>query len=398
VTQPDVLLGALAAPVCAATGYLAFLAALSRTTSPPTRGPRRQRFDVIVPAHDEAGGIAATIASLAALDYPRELYRILVVADNCTDATADVARAAGATVLVRGDTSRRGKGYALTHAFGRILTEGRTDAVVVVDADTVVSRNLLGAFADRLDTGATAVQADYAIRNPDASWRTSLLAIAFASIHGLRSRGRERLHLSCGLRGNGMCFSAALLGAVPYDAVSIVEDVEYSIRLGLAGVRVAYAAEAHVYGEMPATERDSRTQRRRWEAGRAEMLRLHAPRLLARGLKMRQRLALDLAADLLVPPLATVAIATAAGLIVAALVSYAAGRVTPGSWVWVACALGLSMYVLRGWQLSGTGSRGLFSLVFAPLYVAWKVALILVPSAQPKGEWIRTTREGERRS
>src|SRR5439155_20947412 len=114
------------------------------------------------------------------------------------------------------------------------------DAVVVVDADTSVSENLLLAFASRLETGAAACQSDNVVRNPDASWRTRLLAVALVLFNSVRSLGRERLGLSTGLRGNGMCLSARLLREAPHDAVSVVEDLEYGIRIGLAGHRVRF--------------------------------------------------------------------------------------------------------------------------------------------------------------
>ncbi len=396
MTPADAVLGAAAVPVCVVTGYLVMLLLFSGPIPPPPPSNRRWRFVVIVPAHDEARGIGATISSLAALDYPRELFRILVVADNCSDSTAEVARRAGVTVLVRTDARRRGKGYALALAFDQLLSDSSADAFVVVDADTLASANLLCVFSDHLDAGAEAVQADYTIRNARASWRTSLLAVAFAASHRLRSLARERLRVSCCLRGNGMCFSARLLAAVPYDAVSIVEDLEYTIRLGFAGVRVAYAAGAQVFSDMPTTERHSRSQRRRWEAGRAQMARIHAGKLLLLGLAKRSRVPLDLGADLLVPPLASLALATGAGLLLSVLASCHAGHVTLGAVPWVASVVGLTMYVLRGWQLSGTGVHGLMRLGLAPLYVAWKVALRLRPSAAASGEWVRTTREGSR--
>ena len=167
------------------------------------------RFAVVVPAHNEQDGIAATVENLLAVDYPKELFSVVVVADNCSDETAARAEKAGARVFVRHDDKLRGKGYALAHAFERLAAE--VDAIVVVDADTVVSPNLLLAFAARIQAGAKAVQADYAVRNPNAAWRTRLMAIAFGAFHVLRSLARERMGLSAGLRGNGMCFTTALL-------------------------------------------------------------------------------------------------------------------------------------------------------------------------------------------
>ena len=136
-------------------------------------------------------------------------------------------------MLVRTDAARRGKGHALAFAFERCLADGFCDAVVVIDADTVVSKNLLSAFAARLARGASALQAEYGVRNPGSSWRTRLMTIALAAFHGVRSVARERLGVSCGLRGNGMAFSKALLLTNSPRAFSIVEDLEYGIQLGL---------------------------------------------------------------------------------------------------------------------------------------------------------------------
>lgn len=128
----EIALATVALPVVMATGYLAFLSLLSRRPRPPVRPPPGLRFAVVIPAHDEEAGISSTIESLLAMDYPRELFSLLVVADNCSDATAERARLAGATVLVRDDITRRGKGFALAHAFSRILEENRVDRKSVV--------------------------------------------------------------------------------------------------------------------------------------------------------------------------------------------------------------------------------------------------------------------------
>jgi cellulose synthase/poly-beta-1,6-N-acetylglucosamine synthase-like glycosyltransferase len=389
----DVALVATALPVALASAYLLVLAALSRRPRAPHYHPPHLRFDLIVPAHDEEGGIGATIASLSAVDYPAPLRRIVVEADNCGDATAARAREAGAHVLVRDDPDRRGKGYALAHAFAWSLADGFADAVVVVDADTVVSPNLLRAFQARLDAGAAAVQSHYGVRNPDASWRTRLMTIAFALFHEVRSIARERLACSAGLHGNGMCFAVSLLREVPHQAFSVVEDLEYGIRLGLAGHRVHHAAEATVLGEMVSSGRDSRSQRRRWEGGRLRMLRAHAGPLLRLAIARRDRVLLDLAADLLVPPLALLGGAAAAGGAVAVLVASLADRPMGAPWLFGGSLLALAAYVARGWWLSGTGLQGLWSLLRAPLYLAWKVGVALARPDHPSGVWVRTARE-----
>jgi cellulose synthase/poly-beta-1,6-N-acetylglucosamine synthase-like glycosyltransferase len=393
----DMILVALSLPVLAWTTYLAALAVLSsRNPTPVLTEPPRTRFDLIVPAHDEELGIAATVESLLGVEYPAELRRVLVVADNCQDATGARARGAGALVLERSDVSRRGKGYALEFAFERSLRDGFADAVVIVDADTIVTPNLLRAFAARFVRGAVAVQAEYGVANRTTSWRTRLMHIALTLFHGVRSRARERLGVSAGLRGNGMAFASTLLREVPHDAFSVVEDLEYGVRLGLAGHRVEYAGEAQVFGQMVGSEHASRSQRRRWEGGRWVIAREHAPKLLAQGLRRRSLLLLDLAADLLVPPLTYVALAALFGFTAAAgwiVVGHGAGwALAP----WAVALAGLIVYVLRGVWMARVGPRAVLDLLWAPVYMTWKIVLSLRASPSKDREWVRTAREGEK--
>ena len=388
-----IVLALLSVPVLAACGYLGLLTILSRRGPLPLPLAPHLRFDIVVPAHDESNGIGATVASLLAVDYPRDLVRVVVVADNCTDDTADKARRAGAIVIVRDDRTQIGKGYALALAFDE-LARGPADAIVVVDADTLVSPKLLSAFSARLDAGAVAVQANYMVRNTTKSWRTRLVAIAFAMFHELRSVARERLGVSCGLRGNGMCFTKALVREVPYRAFSVVEDVEYGIELGEAGHAVHFAREARVYGEVAPTERTLRAQRARWEGGRSRLARAFVPRLLARAWRDRSLVCFDLALDLLVPPIAILFAVIALGLGASVGASLAMHHATVALWLWGACAASLAAYGLRGWQLSGTGARGLLDLCWVPVFVIWKLTLRLRRSWRAT-EWIRSTRENE---
>ena len=213
----------LGLPVLLACGYLAVLAALSvrhrpggrlRTTSPV----EKLRFRLVVPAHDEGSGVARTVRSLLALDYPPELRRVWVVADNCSDHTAEAAAAAGAEVLVRTEPTLLGKGYALALAFERCLTEGWAQAVVVVDADTVVEPNLLTALAEAFADGAEALQVHYGILADRSS-------AGVCACCGCRSRSftafvlppgrRSAFRVACaatGWRSGSTCFGASRTG------------------------------------------------------------------------------------------------------------------------------------------------------------------------------------------
>jgi GT2 family glycosyltransferase len=392
----DVVASFVALPVVAAAAYLAFLAAMSRRApARPRPGRLETTFDVIVPAHNEEGGIAATVQSLLSIDYPRALFRVIVVADNCTDATAERASAAGATVLTRHAPDVRGKGHALAFAFDRSLRDAFADAVVLVDADSVVSPNLLSAFAVRFAAGGAALQADYGVRNADSSWRTRLMHVSFTAFHTVRSLARERMELSCGLRGNGMAFSRSLLRAVPHRAFSVVEDIEYGIALGLAGVRVHYVAEAHVLGDMCGSETHSRPQRRRWEDGRSALTRQYAWPLLRAAIRTRDVVLFDLAADLLTPPLGQVVAVAALGALVCGA-ALACGRpLHAAPWLWATAIAGIVAHVGRAVVLSGAGVRAFFDLAWAPFYIVWKLTLPLRLRGSQTRDWVRTRRAFE---
>lgn len=378
-------------PILVASVYLGFLALLARRRS-ELPGSTTTRFDIVVPSHNEETGIEETVRSLLAIDYPNELYRVIVVADNCSDNTAKLARDAGANVLERFNQEKRGKGYALELAYERSLAEGFADAVVVVDADTVVSKNLLSAFSQRFDEGAEAVQAEYAVPHKSDSWRGRLMVIAFTLFHAVRSSARERLRLSSGLRGNGMAFAATLLRRIPSRAYSIVEDVEYGCTLGLDNVRVVYAEEAVVLSEMPTTGSAARSQRERWERGRKQLIREYVPKLLLGGLRHGSMVMLDLAADLMVPPLSTLGIANVLGVVLAGLL-YVTGNAPQSLFVlWVVSTVALLVYVARGVMMSRVGPRAILDLAWAPVYAAWKITLMFRKRRTSRSEWVRTQR------
>lgn len=409
----DALAGAVAVPAGLTGAYLGALSLLA-SPSKPRPAATSVRFAFVVPAHNEALSIGKTIRSLASVDYPQDHRRIVVIADNCTDDTAEVARDAGADVLIRNDSTRRGKGYALDLAFQDLLgasassddPRGSIDAVVVVDADTSVSSNILQAFAAGLLDGEKVLQASYRVANENATWRTSLMAVAFACMHDVRSLGRERLGLSTGLRGNGMCFSVEALRLVPHRAASLVEDVEHGLDLGEAGIRVAFVHEASVEAEMPERAEESASQRKRWESGRSKLKRTRLPSLVRQAAMKRDPVLADLAIDLAIPPLARVALALGA-----AFGGSSIWRALTGRWPKAIYPTGIGMvgllgHVVLGWRQSGTGMTGLRALFHVPKYLWWKVRLRtggssttekgLVHAAGGADEWVRTKRNAER--
>lgn len=390
----DLLILLASLPLLVVTGYLFLLTLCSGSLLVPPATVPRLKFLFIVPAHNESAVIERTVRSLRAVDYPETLRRIVVIADNCSDDTAALARAAGAEVRERFSDSERGKGFALGFGYRGALDEGWADAVVVIDADTEVTPNLLQAFAARIESGAQALQAYSGALNPHVNWRTRLVTIAMTLMHRVRSRGREHLGLSCGVRGNGMCFVLPLLARVPHNAYSIVEDLEYSVQLGYAGVRIVCVDEAEVLAEMVSTNTAAESQRRRWENGRADFRRSHGWPLLKAAIQRRDPVLLELALDVYTPPQASVVLALLALLALAGGL-WALGVAT----VWALLPPVLAMaflvaHILRGVALSGLGLQGWLDLAFAPGYVLWKLLLKLRGNPAKEG-WVRTTREGK---
>ncbi len=260
-----------------AIAVAAMSARRTRTTLSETQP--RSRMLVVIPAHDEETGVANTVASCRSADYPESLFSVLVIADNCTDRTAATAAEAGARVVERSDPIKRSKGYAIEYLIGRLAGSGELaalDALVVVDADTTIDRSLLRRFDAHLQAGHDWVQAYYTVANPDESWRTRLMTHAFALFNGVMQLGHTALGTSAGLRGNGMCFSTRGLSRQPWVSYGLVEDMEFSWTLRLAGERIAFEPASRVYGAMLGSGGTAAAnQRRRWEFGRGEVRRMY---------------------------------------------------------------------------------------------------------------------------
>jgi cellulose synthase/poly-beta-1,6-N-acetylglucosamine synthase-like glycosyltransferase len=386
----------LDAGLCIITGYLLLLTvsacfARRRTPARPAQAPRWS-FLILVPAHNEEKLLPDLLANLRRLEYPSDLVAVHVVADNCTDATADVARQGGAIVHERTNPDLRGKGYALNWLIEQLAIppahpEGRPFAIVIIDADTVVSENFLAVMEARLARGERAIQAYYAVRDPVRSWTVSLRYVALAVLHYLRPQGRMVLGASAGLKGNGMVFSADILTRHPWSA-SLTEDIEYHMALILDGERVAFAPDAVVWAEMPGALAGSRTQNVRWERGRLQMAKAYVPRLLSLALRRRSFLMFDAAMEHIIPPFSIVAAATGLALLAGAILGSPAQM-----WLALALLIGQALYTLAGLLLVGAPAGVYLALLAAPALIVWKTWLYArVLLKLDRQGWTRTTR------
>ena len=356
-----------------------------RRHSPKTNTPS-WRVAVVIPAHNEEEGISSCVQSVLQADHADMHVDVYVIADNCTDNTARVAKTAGAQMLQRTDTTQRGKGYALHFAFTR-LEPLRYDCVLVVDADTEVATNFIAAAAGAMRGGAEAVQVRYLVRNLEESTRTRLMGLALRAFNVVRPLGRENLGLSAGILGNGFGLRREALEAVPYLASSVVEDLEYHLALVRSGRRVTFVNETAVFGEMPVQGKGVKTQRSRWEGGRLRMLFEKSPGLLCQVLRGRLR-CLEPLLELLLLPLAfhvillTVAISAPLPLV---------------RDIGIAGAVVVFLHLVAAIVVGGGDWRDAATLAIAPFYVLWKLTLIpsLLRNARSNHTWVRTSRTAE---
>ena len=352
----------------------------------------RPSVAILMPAHNEAVGITTAIASV--LPQLRPGDRLLVVADNCSDDTAGVARAAGAEVAERHEPLRRGKGYALD--FGVRALESRPPAIVVVmDADCIIEEGSLERLVRRCGSSGRPVQALYLMRSPaEAGLKSRISEFAWVVKNHVRPTAFLRLGLPCQLMGTGMAFPWSIIGKAPLASGHLVEDMQLGIDLAVAGVPPLFCVEARVTSVFPSSDVGAVAQRTRWEHGHLSVIASGAPRLLA-GAVTRRRL--DLAAmalDLCVPPLASLALSTSAICALAALLYLLTGKIAP---LLVALAAAVAMGVAIGlaWRSFGRGILSLADLLAAPGYALAKLPIYARVLTRRQQEWIRARRDGE---
>lgn len=366
--------------------YLAVLTAaaaapLRQTARPiPALRDKPPRIVILVPAHNESTGLRRTLDSLRREVERDPRARTVVVADNCSDDTAAVARAAGVEVLERHDAERRGKGHALQFGFDTCTD---ADWFIVIDADTDVAPGFLAAMRQGLATGADALQCRYGVRDPLASLRATLADVALGGWNVLRPRGRAALGGSAGILGNGFALSRRTLQAVPYSARSIVEDVEYHQLLVQAGLRVRWVDDTEVRGDMPSGAAAAQ-QRARWEGGRLRLIADRAPALLRGVLRGQWRLA-DPLLDLMLLPLSWhVTLLLGAGAL-------GAGAVP----ALVAASLAVvALHICLALRLIGAQPAHARALLGVPAYLVWKLCLAGATwrAVDRQAPWVRSTR------
>jgi cellulose synthase/poly-beta-1,6-N-acetylglucosamine synthase-like glycosyltransferase len=251
-------------------------------------------FAILVAAHNEEKVITPLLENLNKLDYPKELYKVFVICDNCTDRTAYISSNMGFETLERFDEFRRGKGFAMEWALEKLWKrEEQFDSIIVFDADNLVSHNFLTEMNNKLMEGHQVIQGYVETKNPYDSWVTLSYAITYWFINRMWQQARHNWGMPSTLAGTGMCFEASLLKEMGWNSTSLTEDVEFTARCIQNGIYPTWANQAIVYDEKPITLMSSVRQRIRWMRGHTDCARRFMKPLLLQAFQTRSFALLD---------------------------------------------------------------------------------------------------------
>ena len=377
--------------------YCSFLAVSYFMTGKRQAGgtPRtsRRRYTLLVPAHNEEAIISRLLESVQRLNYDPGNFKVYVVADNCTDTTARIARQFGADSLVRCDEERKGKGFAIEWTL-RTLDLGSTDAVVIVDADNIIDPGFLHGLDEVLDRGIRAVQCNNCIANSDESFFTRVIHLSRTINNILYHQAKYKLGLFSYLMGNGMCFTTSLLKEYPWRTGTMAEDYEYYAVLAGHNEPIGFAVNARLYHQESKGLKAASRQRLRWSSGRFQVARRFGFGLLVQGIRERNFKMIDASFPLLLPNLSLMVNMTAVTL-GAALIIHVLHPV-PYMIIWLMILIAMQLaYFMSGMYLAKMPVFSfLFALCFAPLFLLWKGCIdILGLSGVTSGQWGRSGRK-----
>jgi cellulose synthase/poly-beta-1,6-N-acetylglucosamine synthase-like glycosyltransferase len=360
-----------------------------------TRRPDEQFGDhpalaVLVPAHNESAVISRTLANIK--QQLRGADRCVVVADNCTDNTASLAREAGAEVVERHNEVQIGKGYALDYGI-QYLRQNPPPVLVVLDADCSLSENGLATLAAWCHRFLRPVQAlDLMIAPPDAAAILGVSEFAWRIKNHARPLGLYNLHLPCHLMGTGMAFPWTTITTADVATSHIVEDVKLGLDLAEKGHTVMFCPAATVISFFPREHSAARRQRQRWEGGQLATIARNGPRFLAKAIQLGRPELLMLAIDLMVPPLSILAAVLFATLCLS-FVAFAAGVTLPLGTAVLACLV-FFLAISIGWRRYGRDIVPAKSFHLIAKYVWGKATMYLdLVLRGSTGRWLRTDRD-----
>ena len=341
---------------------------------------------VLMPAHNESLVITQTIQSI--MPQLKSQDQLLVVADNCSDDTAAIARNLGATVIERTSQNERGKGYALDYGLQH-LKANSPQIVLIIDADCMVENDAINKLASACVVYQRPIQALYLMESqPNASLKARIAAFAWLVKNKVRPLGFKALGLPCQLMGTGMAFLWEDIIKVNLASGHIVEDMKLGADLSRMNKAPLFLPDALVTSIFPPTAEATNTQRTRWEHGHLSMILTEAPRLFFEAIKTKNSQMLCLALDLIVPPLVSLLLACAVILIISLVFSIKLASVLS-----TVLLLALISAVLLAWSFFGRHIISFKQLCYAPIYALVKIPIYIKFFFNRQVEWVRSKRD-----
>lgn len=384
-----VLLVLLAIPVV--VFMVQVLVSLLPYTAKPLPKSARPSIAVLIPAHNEQLGIGATLESLRAQLIDGD--RIIVIADNCQDNTAAIARSYDAIAIERTDTVKRGKSYALDYGMRYLEQNEPSETVVIVDADCLIQPDSLTRLASLAVQKNRPVQALYLMYSPpNSSLKTKIAEFAWAVKNWARALGYRHLGLPCQLMGTGMAFPWALIQKANIASGHIVEDLKLGLELADQRHPPLFCPEAVVTSVFPINTEGAKSQRTRWEHGHLGMIAKEGPALLLRSLAKFNLGMLALVLDMCVPPLALLTLLVLSLALAGIILASFTHALFPGLFG-VLLLLLLGVTVVLAWAKFGRSILTLASLGYAPIYMLAKIPLYLKFLVRRQVEWVRSKRD-----
>ena len=262
----------------------------------------KNKFALLIAAHNEEVVIGSLIESMLKLDYPKDMYDVFVIADNCTDDTAKIAKTYGVHVCERFAEDKRGKGYALEWMFAKLFSmEKQYDAVAIFDADNLVHKDFLKEMNSKMQEGYKVVQGYIDSKNPGDSWIAASYSIGFWTQNRMFQLAKSNLGLSSQIGGTGFVIETNTLKKLGWGATCLTEDLEFTCKLVLNGEKVGWAHDAIIYDEKPLTLKQSWNQRKRWMQGFADVASRYFFKLLKQSIIKRKFFMFDCSIYVLQP-------------------------------------------------------------------------------------------------
>ena len=350
---------------------------------------KRPKTTILIPAHNESEQIKEVLETL--LKQITKEDRVVVIADNCHDNTAELARETGVTVIERENLQDRGKGYALDYGMN-LVEQDPPEAIVILDGDCIIAPQTIERITSMAIALDRPVQATYLMEQPeDTSLNDNMSMFALKVKNQVLLLGLNRLGLHCLLTGSGMAFPWSIIEKISLAGSKTTDDMQLTVDLALAGCTPVFCESATVMGRLM-KDKDAQSQRSRWEHGHLEMILVEVPRLLKAFLKTRRFALLALALDISVPPLSLLVMVWFSSMAVVWLAVL--GGISPAPAILVTIA-GSFLFsgVFLAWIKFGRSDLPLRNLLAIPFYILGKIPIYFKFLIKPQSRWLKTERD-----